>query len=344
MTYEVDPLRDPHWRAFVESHARSSIFHTPEWLEALSRTYGFQPLAVTTSARGEDLKNGLVFCSVKNWRGGRRMVSLPFSDHCEPLVDGDDLERVLSALKDNLRAGKSRQIELRPVTAPAGLVGESGSEPTFWLHRLDLRPSLEDLFRGFHKDCVQRCIRRAERERLAHEEGRSEELLRSFYRLTVLTRRRQHLPPQPLPWFRNLVQAMGDRLTIHLASKDGKPVASILTLRHKGTLTYKYGCSDKSLGSLGGMQFLFWKAIQEAKTSGLVEFDLGRTDLDNPGLIAFKDRWGASRSSLVYLRFPVRRSHHGGGRLGVRIAKQLFSVAPDCVLTTAGRFLYRYFA
>jgi len=211
----------------------------------------------------------------------------------------------------------------------------------FCLHRLDLRPSLEEIFRGFHKDCVQRCIRRAEREGLAYEQGRPEALLQSFYRLMLLTRRRQKLPPQPLGWFRNLVQSMGDKLAIHLASKDGQPVASILTLRHKGTLTFKYGCSDKRFSALGGTQLLLWKAIQGAKAAGLLEFDLGRTDLDNAGLITFKDRWGARRSSLVYLRYPAGHAKPGSSGLLARLARQVFSVAPDWVLTTAGRLLYR---
>jgi hypothetical protein len=99
----------------------------------------------------------------------------------------------------------------------------------------------------FHKDCVQRAIRRGEWERLKYDVGRSEELLRSLNHLTVLTRRRQQLPPQPLTWFRNLIRCMGNRLAIHVGSKDGQPVATILTLRHKGTVTYEYGCSDRSL-------------------------------------------------------------------------------------------------
>ena len=341
--YKIDPLVDERWLRLVERHPGASVFHTAGWLEALRGTYGFQPIVFTTTPPGQDIENGMAFCRIRSVLSGERLVSLPFSDHCEPLVDGDELEYLVSALKGGLGAGKPRSIEIRPVTAPAGLLAELRSEPSFWLHWLDLRPRLEDLFRGFHKDCVQRSIRRAERERLTYEEGRSEELLQSFYRLMVLTRRRQQLPPQPLAWFRNLIACMGDKLKIRVASKDGRPVASILTLRHKGTLTYKYGCSDKSLGAMGGMQFLFWKAIQEAKNAGLVEFDLGRTDLDNAGLIAFKERWGAQRSALVYLRYPVRCAKPGIDRLGGRIARQLVSVAPDCVLKTAGRVLYRYF-
>ena len=73
---------------------------------------------------------------------------------------------------------------------------------TYQFHRLDLRKSVEELFHGFHKDCVQRKIRRAEREELKYEDGNTEALLQKFYRLLVTTRRRQYLPPQPIAWFR----------------------------------------------------------------------------------------------------------------------------------------------
>jgi lipid II:glycine glycyltransferase (peptidoglycan interpeptide bridge formation enzyme) len=213
---------------------------------------------------------------------------------------------------------------------------------SFCLHQLDLSPSLEDLFRGFHKDCIQRKILRAEREALSYEEGWSESVLERFYNLVMLTRRRQHLVPQPRAWFRNLIACMGDMLKIRLASKDGQPVAAILTLRYKDTLVYKYGCSDKSFNNLGGMQLLFWKAIQEARNGGLSRFDLGRSDWDNPGLIAFKDRWGAARSALAYWQFgaaPVRSIHSGWQ---ARMARGIFGHMPDSVLPLAGSLVYRH--
>ena len=53
---------------------------------------------------------------------------------------------------------------------------------TYHFHCLDLRPSAERLFQNFHKDCVQRKIRRAERENVKYEDGASEDLLQKFYR------------------------------------------------------------------------------------------------------------------------------------------------------------------
>ena len=241
--YRLNPLLDPRWTELVDRHPRSSVFHTPGWLEALHRTYGFEPAAFTTSAPGDKLQNGIAFCQVRSWLTGRRLVSLPFSDHCDALVDDvGELDEVWNHLIAERRSNRWRYIELRPtsmgVTPRDGL--SEGSR--FHLHRLDLRPDADALFQSFHKDSIQRKIRRAERERLVYEEGRDEELLRAFYRLLLLTRQRHGLPPQPMVWFRNLLASLPQAMTIRIARCGGQAIAGIVTLRHRDTITYKLRC------------------------------------------------------------------------------------------------------
>ncbi len=85
--YQVDPIQDTRWAELVKRHPAASVFHTIGWLSALQYTYGYDPVAFTTSPPDAPLKNALVFCQINSWLTGRRMVSLPFSDHCEPLCD-----------------------------------------------------------------------------------------------------------------------------------------------------------------------------------------------------------------------------------------------------------------
>ena len=341
--YQVDPLKDPRWPAFLKRHPAAQSFHTPGWLEALRRTYGYEPVVFTTSGPGSELRNGLVFCRIQSWLTGRRLVSLPFSDHCEPLVDSrEEMELLWSCVKSEMDADGLKYAEIRPVTQSPSLPEGLHETESFCLHRLDLSSNLNALFRGFHKDCVQRKIRRAEREKLTYTEGRSATLLSQFYHLLVVTRRRQQLPPQPLTWFRNLTDCMGENLKIRVASRNGEPVASILTLRYKSTIAYKYGCSDARFHNLGGMHLLFWNTIQQANCDGLSELDLGRSEWDNEGLILFKDRWGARRSPLTYLRYPEREADHGSRNLEKHLAKWFFSIAPDAFAVPLGRVLYRH--
>jgi lipid II:glycine glycyltransferase (peptidoglycan interpeptide bridge formation enzyme) len=213
---------------------------------------------------------------------------------------------------------------------------------SFCLHHLDLRPSVAQLFHRFHKDCVQRKIRRAQQKGLRYEAGNSESLLVEFYNLLVLTRQRQGLPPQPLTWFRNLIAYMGDALKIRMAFNGGLPIASILTLRHKRTIVYKYACSDRRFHNLGGVQLLLWNTIEESSQEGLLQLDFGRSDWDNPGLIAFKDRWGASRSTVVSWRCGDSSARPRASPWQLQMAHSVFAHLPTRLLPIVGGLLYKH--
>lgn len=345
VAHQFNPLEDARWGAFLQRHPRSSLFHSAPWLEALRRTYQYEPLVLSTSPPDAELENALVLCRVGSWITGRRLVSLPFSDHCEPLLDSQDLQVILSTLGDGLMKEGLRYIELRPQHPLEMASSLHHSTYTYCSHELDLRPDLDTLFRTFHKDSTQRKIRRAEREGLTYEEGRSASLLNDFYRLLILTRRRHGVPPQPKQWFQNLIDCFRESLKIRVAFKGARAVAAILTLTHKDTLFYKYGCSDTRFNNLGGMQLLFWKSIQESKDAGLRVFDLGRSDLENSGLITFKDRWGAARSTLTYARLsssPRLGYRSGGPGWAEGAAKRALALLPDRVLSTIGDLVYRH--
>lgn len=321
------------------------MFHTSEWLKALRRTYGYEPFVLTTAAPGQELRNGLVFCHVRSWLTGRRIVSLPFADHCQPLAESpESLEALLMELREEQKHAKWKYIELRPL--PGGThwenAGGFGRSAEFYFHRLDLRPDRDSLYRGLHKSCVQRKIQRAERERLVYEEGRSKSILAEFYHLFLLTRRRHGLPPQPLGWFRNLLDCLGEQARIQVVSKDGQPIASMITLSYKQTLIYKYGCSDSRFHKLGGMALLFWQAILQGKVRGAQEFDLGRSDMDNPGLAAFKGHLGGACATLTYFRCPRRLSTRSASSWKAQVARTACGWLPDSALTLAGRLLYKH--
>ncbi len=341
MIHTLHPTQDQRWAEFLDRHARASAFHAPAWIEALRRTYGYDPVVYTTTPPGAPLENGLLFCRIHSRLTGRRLVSLPFSDHCEPLVDRqEDMSALLQSLQ-RIRADEGlKGIEIRPRENASVEWGEFAKAELFYSHRVDLRPSLEELFRSLHKDSIQRKIRRAQRDGVICEEGRSEFLVGQFYRLMLLTRRRHELPPPPIAWFRSLVHFLGDGLTIRVASKDGAPIAAMIILSFKTTAIYKYGCSDARFHNLGGMPFLFWKTIEDAKGAGLHELDLGRSDMENSGLIRFKDRLGGARSLMCYRKFPSDYSRSGAAGWRVRGIKRIVSHLPNRALVVLGKFLY----
>jgi len=270
------------------------------------------------------------------------LVSLPFSDHCDPLVESvDDLEALLSALGGKM-ARPFTHAEIRSRATP--LESQSNFKPwgQYHLHVLDLRPSLEEVYSHLHKNGMQRKIRRAERECVVTDQGRSETILQEFYGLILKTHRRHRVPPQPLAWFRNVIECCGSRVTIYIARVDNRPIGSIFTLRHKESLVYKYGGSDERFHNLGAMPCLFWEAIQDAKSKQLLELDLGRSDQDNEGLTRFKDHLGAARSPLQYWRASGASAWGTSVGLASCTAKYLLTRLPDSLFRLVGEVFYRH--
>jgi len=342
------PLSDDRWDRFLCKHERASLFHSSPWLKALNLTYGYRVVGYTTSVPGEELQNAMVFCQVESWLTGRRLVSLPFSDHCEPLVDREeDLHVLIAAIEEETRREKWRYFEIRPLTPMTVATSLHTATTHYTFHELDLQSDLETIFANLHKDSIQRKIRRAEREELRYEEGTSDALLNDFYRLVELTRRRHRLPPQPKKWFQNLVSCFGDALKIRVARKDGKALAAMLTIRYKNTLVYKYGGSDARYNKLGSMHLLYWTSIQDARASGLRYFDLGRSDAGQFGLITFKNRWGAKESLLTYSRYALSGDlRHtfdlSSAKSRSARARCLLKYLPNGLVSLLGRALYKH--
>jgi len=339
----LNPLEDSRWEDLAERHPNASAFHSRGWLEALKRTYEYEPLAVVEPGDSGNLKSGIVFCRVSSWLTGSRLVSLPFSDHCEPLVEARSEQ---DSLTDWARACVDREglryLELRPLRFCGELFSGLAASETFWHHDLDLSHPAETLFRNLHHGSIQRKIRRAEKERLEYESGRSAEFLDAFYRLQVATRKRHHLPPQPQAWFANLAECMKEKMQIRLARKDRVAIAAILTLKHRSTVIYKYGCSDERFHNLGGMPYLFWKMIEESKAEGMETIDFGRSDKDQGGLIDFKERFGAARRNLTYYRYSRGKKSAPLTPGKPSRLRRVFSLLPDSLLTAAGNLLYRH--
>src|SRR5579859_3692622 len=157
--YQIDPTADPRWGKFIEKHPQASIFHTAGWLTALRQTYGYQPMVFTTSPLSGELTCGFVVCGITSWLTGRRLVSLPFSDHCNPLFESpSQLSAVVNHLQEVLNSQSWKYLELRPMGD--GFRGEGDASAfvpiaNYFLHTVDLRPEIDQILNSFHRDSVQ---------------------------------------------------------------------------------------------------------------------------------------------------------------------------------------------
>ena len=339
MIRTLDPLTDGRWRERVLRDPRATAFHTPEWMDALRRTYGFAPVLYAT--KGDALYGAIPFCLIASWLTGRRLVSLPFSDHCEPLVeDGSQLAAILDDVAFDARLNGWRYVQLRPRTV-GGTVGGFERDESNYFYAIDLQPSLEVIFKGIKRD-NREDIRKADRRGLRHVVGRDEALVRAYFRLHAMTRSTQGVPPQPYAWFQNLARCLGEMLEVHLLLQDDVPIAGLVAISFRDQLMVKYTASDPVRDRQGMGKSLLWKTIVRAKERGATTLDWGRCEREHHGLAQFKERFGAVRSDLVYLRNPPAPADRHRPSWAARAAKSVLPRMPVTMLTAAGRVAYRH--
>jgi CelD/BcsL family acetyltransferase involved in cellulose biosynthesis len=336
----IDPFTDPAYEALVTSSPDAEIFHDRLWLELLRDEYGYE-IGALAVRDGETLEAVIPFAEIKSRLTGNRLVALPFSDHCPPVLAGGDGLEALGLLGDGLAAhAHQRRYDLTVHAAlpsvPAGHVAER-----FVTHRLALAGDADAAELATAKNFRQPA-RKARREGLVVER-RSDVLgLEDFYRLHLETRRRLGVPTQPRSFilrFERLFAA--GRGGVWVVRDGAEPIAAAIFLTHGRTVTYKYGASAASALRKRPNNLLLLEAIREHADRGFERFDFGRTDLDNEGLRKFKRSMGAEEIPLAYT-YLNEPAPLGAPSLKERLMSKTIRRGPTVVGRLAGEVLYRH--
>ncbi|HWH96180.1 MAG TPA: GNAT family N-acetyltransferase [Baekduia sp.] len=335
----LHPLADSRWLAFVQTVPGATIFHHPAWLELVHARYGY-PIAAccVLDARGS-IAAGAPVALVRSPLSGRRLVAFPFSDACPPLGAPHDLVALGAAL-DDLRQGMGLSLELRgPLPAAPG--AREGAR--YFRHVVPLAADVGDVERRFRRSSVLRGLRRARREGLVAQRRSDRDALDAFFRLHLATRSRLGAPTQPRGFIRALERLFAQELGfVLLVARGAEVAAAAVFLHHAGTLTYKYGASDAGALPLRPNNLLFWEAIRWGCERGMQRLDLGRTDLGQESLRAFKLAWGGEEEQLVYTHLGTDAPRAADRGVAGRALAAGLRHAPPLASRLVGEALYRH--
>jgi hypothetical protein len=290
----------------VEAQPAASFFHTSSWANVLVESYGYRP-AYFSVIRNGSLRALLPVMEIDSLLTGRRGVSLPFSDYADPFAEEDGEYGLLAegALRYGARAGW-KTLEIRGGLSPWD---ESAASSRFLGHRLSLAGTESEILAGFRTN-MRRNIARASKEGVTVELSGTSEAMEEYYRLHCITRKGHGIPPQPLKFFRKILEHVIGRGAgrIALASYRGTIVAGIVIFHHGKKAIYKYGASDVMGKQCRANNLVMWEAIRWYRQQGVTEFCFGRTESENTGLREYKLGYGATEYELPYYKYDIRRN------------------------------------
>jgi CelD/BcsL family acetyltransferase involved in cellulose biosynthesis len=338
----IDLRHDQYWPLIVK-HRFGSLFTSPPWIEAVAQAFDFQILASAQTA-GSKLEAAVPFCHVSDFRGDR-VVCLPFSDYCDPLVE--DAASWAGLIEPILSLGMPVTLRCLRNRVPVAddrfrLVGRG-----LW-HGIDLTRSEDELWAGLAPSARQN-IRKARRKGVVVVHGRTVEDLRVFHHMHCQLRKSKYrLLAQPLAFFESLYASFApyDRLTVLLALADDTPIAGTLFLEWGDTLYYKFNASlDRRLRP---NDLLVWEGIRLGRQRRLARLDFGLSDPAQLGLVRYKRKFATEEGEISFLRWqPPDHSDPNGELAGETLHRMTHLMTdpsvPDHITRACGDALYRFF-
>lgn len=342
----LDPGSDPLWERLLAAPG-ATLFHSRPWIRAIRDAYGFRPVAYVAVDEAGTPKGGVAFCEIDDGLG-QRLVSLPFSDVCDPLLlDADAWPLLRRRLLEHGVPVALRCLNESPLSRDPEFVVTKRA-------RWHCIPVGDDAIAVRRRcgDATRRAIAKAERAGVTIRPLEGDEGLAAFLELHVRLRKRKYrMLAQPWEFFAAIAAHFkAGHLWHPLGAYLGNELlAATIYLRWGDTLFYKFNASNLDRLDVRPNDLLVWGGVALAASLGCRTLDLGPSDDDQPGLIRFKRAFGATERELRFLRWTPR----GGAEApAVALRQALGDLSqrltepdvPDEVTAAAGAVLYRYFA
>lgn len=294
----ADPA-EPALEAFVRAHPDATPFHLPQWSRAIEAGTGQRAHLLVAEQEGA-IRAFLPLSEIRSPLFGSLLASAGFGVNGGILSSDPASARLLAGEAVKLAARLDcPAIELRGGTPPEGWRVSEGAYAGFVR---DLPQGDEAILKAIPRK--QRAeVRRALGFGLDVTIGRDAAVHHRVYAQSV---RNLGTPVFPRSLFEAVLDAFGEEADILTVSKDGKPLASVLSLYFKGTVYPYWGGGTHDARAARANELMYYALMRHAAGRGCTRFDFGRSK-SGTGAFAFKKNWGFEPRPLVYAQYGEAR-------------------------------------
>ncbi len=282
--------------AWVMSQDGGLPFHRPKWLTAIEAGTG-QTAHCLIAEAGGDIAGILPFHLVHSPLFGRALVSSGFAVGGGILSDSKVATRHLAAaICDLAERWSCPTVELRGGAMPGGNWIEKRDAHANFLKSLQADDEAE-LLAIPRKQRAE--VRKGLENGLAIATGRDQQDLDWHYAVYAESVRNLGTPVFPKSLMASVLNGFGDEADILTVLQDGRPVASVLSLYHQGTVMPYWGGGVWDARRLRANDVMYYALMSHARRQGCTHFDFGRSKVDS-GAYSFKKNWGFEPEPMAY--------------------------------------------
>lgn len=334
----INPIECPGWDKLIIKNPSCCVFHTSGWSKVICDSYKYKS-EYFIEFENDKIETLIPFMEVDSIFTGKRGVSLPFTDYCEPIINKNKkFSDYIDILKNYGKIRRWDYIELRGVKTQTEITPYS----YYYIHTLDLSRDDKEIFKKL-KSSNKRNIKKAVKSEVQTHISCEYESIKEFYRLHCITRKKHGLPPQPYRFFENIFYNIIAKKhgIIVMAYYNGSVVSAAVFFHFGKKVIYKYGASDYRYQHLRGNNIVMWEAIKWYCRNGYQSFCFGRTSPGNKGLLQFKSGWGAKTRTINYYKYDLHKNRFIRAKTNkIHLFNKVFNKMPTFFLRFIGAALY----
>jgi len=330
------------WDAYLSTSDSSTLFQGSAWMHVVKETYGHQPLYLQAT-RGDQIVGVLPLFLVTIPLMGRIIASDPFTSYGGICADDSAVAcRLLEAAAELAKSHDALYVEIKNLTELRNHSEGWCKKEIYCTMLLDLSEGADAVWTSW-KGKTRTDVRRAIKMDVKLSKGHHD-LLDPFYSLVTADMKRLGTPVHSRAFYRNILNSYPNDARIYLATKNGAPIASILTIRAKQMVQAYASASDWEARNIKPTSLLYWQLIKDAVDMGVKTLDFGRSTLDS-GTYKFKQGMGGIPVPLNYYYWLHRSKsipnvHQENNKL--LIATRAWSWLPLPITRWLGPKLIRY--
>jgi len=297
----ADADRADQW---VMAHPQSTPFHRPAWLRAIEAATGNRAYMLVAENDAGAISGLVPLHAIKSRLFGNAMVSSGFAVGGGILAESQGIaDRLADAVWVLADQNGCATAELR-----GGAVPHHGWTVHSDAHANFERPLAADddaeLLVIPRKQRAE--VRKALDKQLTVTVGSAQRDLDWHYRVYSESVRNLGTPVFPRALMAETLRAFGDDADILTVLSDGTPVASVLSLYHKGAVMPYWGGGIWAARALRANDLMYYALMNHARRRGCDRFDFGRSKAGS-GAYFFKKNWGFDPVPLSYSKRTAPR-------------------------------------
>jgi len=297
---------ETRWNNYISRHPRVSPYHHYAWKNSIENAYGHKCFYLIAENTDSEIIGILPTASITLPLAKGTLCALPFCDIGCCLADDDATEeKLIRRANEIARQQKSSSFEHRTYDNDRDKeIDEKALAIDSKVRMLLDLPDSSDILLSSFKAKLRSQIKKAVKNGLTADIGRSDKHLDDFYEVFTCNMKDLGSPTHSKRWFQEIRNNYKEDMIISIIKHEGTAIGAGIVLLTGSMASIPWASTKRKYNRLAPNMLLYWSLLEYTSDHAYKAFDFGRSTFGE-GTYNFKKQWGAKPVLLNWEKYDV---------------------------------------